>query len=245
MSGSFRKIKWFEPKKIKEILLENLNLKINYEDLKNACNSMSVYIKEEEIKKYLSCCVGLDSGFNQYDGYSLTYYKNYMFILKKKCNELFNIIDSLEMNYQKNKENILCDYNKSVKGIIKKYDISLNPVGKVYGKDVYRIINPLLYNIRKLISLYEESNKFSTYYDKRIDLEELEDNEIDLKDLYPRCELQITDAYVINNNGYIPLTANQKSRFNFCDLINEGIFVNIIDEDKLFKKREVLSKKLK
>lgn len=236
---------WYEPGKIKLVLLKELGLKMSYDDLKKLCNVINVYTKEDEIKKYLSCCVDANSGvFNEYDGYSLTYYKKYIFILKKKCCELFKIIDRLELNYKVNRDNVFSSYNESVLDIINKYDIRLDPVGKVCDEDIDRIIKPLVYNIKKLISLYEESNKLSTYFERRIDIEELKSKGIVESQLYPSSELQITNC-LTNDKGYIPLTENQKNKYNYKELISMGFFITQIEEKELFKEQKCLKKELR
>lgn len=121
----------------------------------------------------------------------LKYLKNYISILQNKCLLLFKIIDKIAKK----------DTN-SIKDYIISLDIKLDKNGNIYYKDIIRLIDPTLYNIK---CLYQKLNDLKM---RKINIKE-KNSHRGMNNIYPDSSLQLNRLDCSNRAGYIPLSAKQ------------------------------------
>jgi len=143
-----------------------------------------------------------------YDPYTYKYYQRYIILLKNKCVKFFELIDLLVT------KSLHKTYNEKTTQLMLEFDIVLNENYKISSIDLFRIVEPFIYNINELRKYLKIANDLETYFKEK---KSSELNET-LKDgnpessLYPTDNLQVKDAYYIDLAGYIPLTKKQKEQ---------------------------------
>ena len=218
---------YYNPKSIITIIKDELEL--SYYEINDYINKAEVKLKEKDIKSFLKekylekhlnktskkkinkdgfksnedfvndFMLGLELTKYKYEPYTLEYFKKSIDIYKKKCSNLIKIIDGIIEQTIPNE--ILVDL-----------DIKLNKDGYILKSDIIRLVNPFVYNFNKLTEFVEKANDLNAYMEHKLSLEYLYRNDISEKEIYPYEELQIkhNHEFLLNKNGYIPLTEKQK-----------------------------------
>ena len=203
-----------------------INRYIEKADVKLKSNEIKNYLEENYIKKHPGAKERLiryrndkknENGFRRdkdfvemfmlelefesqmYDPYTLEYFKKYINILKKKCNNLIRIIDGLI------DETIPPE-------LLKELDINLDENGNILMDDVLRISKPFIYNFNELKEMVNKANSLETYLNFKISLDDVYRNGFSEDELYPGEKLQdeYAEMFSKSKNGYIPLTEKQK-----------------------------------
>ena len=199
------------------ILQNRLNL--SYDEIITTINNFNVNLEErpgakqklEELNARLSRGyattnqidyaerMNLYSDFTKYqfEPFTLEYFINYIGILKEKCFLIISIIDGL--------------IDQSLpKTILEDLDINLSNANYISMTDIYRLIDPLIYNFEKLRDMTKRANQYETYLTFKLSLDSIYEQGLYEEDLYPRKELQNSNYELDGEEGYIPYTDNQK-----------------------------------
>lgn len=211
-----------DPKELLIILnntLKRNNIEMTLGFIIGMLENANVYIKEDEIKKYLDKeknrfiknkdLTKMNSGevllykmsLKKYDyiPYTLKYYKKTILILKKKCLKFIRLIDSI--------------LDKDItKKTLEQYDISINDNGYILDSDIKRIVEPFVYNLYLLIQVINDANNLETYIKNKIDLDMVYSHNYDEESIYPSEDLQKYDFEntIYGDKGFIPFTAKQE-----------------------------------
>lgn len=172
------------------------------ETIHSVINS-EITVTEAGIKRYIRAEYN-QTDTSSYAEYTLNYYKKVVKIYKSRIAELLNIIGN--MNRAKNGNDIA---KRHLKEIGKKYDLMINEYGHIYYKDLDRILNPLIYNIRKLRLILARANEINNYYSHCIDLDALKASGFKEENLYPADHL-LEELGETPDDGMISLTDRQK-----------------------------------
>lgn len=162
-----------------------------------------ITVTETGIKRYIRAEYN-QTDTSSYAAYTLNYYKKVVKIYKSRIAELLNII--YNMNRAKKGNDIA---KRHLKEIGKKYDLMINEYGHIYYKDLDRILNPLIYNVRKLRLILARANEIDNYYSHCIDLEALKASGFKEEKLYPADHL-LEELGETPDEGMITLTDRQK-----------------------------------
>lgn len=147
---------YVDPVIICSIVVDELDLKMSYNEIKKFVNEAKITITQEEINDYLKK-EKEEINDNYYaDLYFLRYYKNYISILKEKCNIIFEIIDNL-MNLNINNED-----QKKLKRLLD-INLHIDNYGNIYYEDAEKIINFLIMNIKKIYNKVNMGNDPKIY----------------------------------------------------------------------------------
>lgn len=170
----------------KRLTVEDVELKIRIENKDKfmyVSDSAQKYIDEMNMKRY------------KFNSYILEYFKRYIEIVKNKLLVLLNIIEKIK---EKNIEDILNDL-----------DIVLDDNGFIKQEDIIRLIQPTIYNIKKLDEKVYEANRLETYLIFKISKESLNHHGLSEEEIYPTTNIQINNLNYGFIKGNIPLSKKQ------------------------------------
>ena len=239
---------YVDPKLIELELHDRLNLSLN--EIKNYVASAGVILSSDDIKNYLDRSfkndheyiynsiknndyLDLSDKFEKqlvekeysYEPYTLKYYKNIVSIYKGKCIGLLNII-----------EHILNKKTNGILDLLNEYDITINSNGFILYDDIFRLVDPFVYNYKMLNIKLREANNLNTYLVKKVSLDRLYRAGGSEDDLYPSEKLQ-SYAYS-NNEGYIPLTNNQENKYLEETSENVNAIFDVFDDGSKVLRRK-------
>ena len=178
---------------------------LNYYEICHYIAEANVNLTDEEISKYIGNKyieempegIGSFKEKYQFEPYTVVYFKNYINVLKTKCNNLIKIVDGIV------DRKILSD-------TLVKLDIVLNNQGNIQMSDVTRIVEPFVFNFNKLRDMVERANNLDTYLDFKISLDNVQKKGYSESELYPSEDLQNSHFEFEGEEGFIPYTKEQK-----------------------------------
>ena len=139
----------------------------------------------------------LDFDKYKFEPYTLEYFKNYISVLRNKCDTLLRIIEGL--------------IDKTIpKYILEEFDIELNDDGLILSSDMARLIKPFIYNFTRLNDYVDKANNLNTYLDYKVSLDYVYRSGLSENDIYPKDELQNSHYEFEGEEGFIPYTDKQK-----------------------------------
>ena len=215
-------------------MIKESQIKLNEEDIRTYLNNLLLKDKpdlKDRIDNYVFDSSDLGNitdhfiDLSEYKKYDfdpsiLAFYKEYINILKFKCNNIIKIIDGL--------------VDETIpKDILKELDINIDENGDILMTDVLRLIEPFIYNFNKLNELVKESNDLKTYYNCK--LKDTEKSNLYLYLSTADLQQKNIDVYDTNGNeeGCISLTEKQKKLLrqnkidnisSFCDSLFKDLF---------------------
>ena len=133
----------------------------------------------------------------RFEPQTIVYFKNYISVLKIKCNNLIKIIDGIIEK-------------KIPKEVLESLDINLDDHGQILMSDIDRLIDPFIFNFNKLRDMVERANNLDTYFDFKISLDLMRHEAAYEAELYPRETLQNSNYEIEGEKGFIPYTKRQK-----------------------------------
>ena len=194
------------PDMIKTIIETELGM--SYDDMKKYVHGAKVNVTEEGIKKYIESKHDKNANVS-YEPYTLFYYRKMIKIYKYRIAQLIDIIEILILvNNGPAKDMVVNDMKEKSKY----YDLMINSNGEVYYKDLLRILEPLMYNFKKLKSMMERANVIDNYYSHQINTKAIEYAGWDLDNLYPTREIRVETLDQKADDGMIPLTEKQRKQ---------------------------------
>ena len=133
----------------------------------------------------------------KFEPYTLEYFKNYISILRNKCDTLLKIIEGII-------DGTIPKY------VLEEFDIELNDDNLILSSDMNRLIKPFIYNFVKLNEVLEKANDLNTYLDYKVSLDYVYSKGLSENDIYPKDELQNSYYEFDGEDGFIPYTDKQK-----------------------------------
>lgn len=205
---------------------------MTFQEIKEKVNACDVLLKEEEIKQFIkrkqdtflknqnnhqSNLINFENKLIQknyrYEPYTYEYFKKHINILKEKTNKLLFIFEKIATNKNNDIELL-----KQIRNL----DIELYNE-QILKEDVVRLIEPTIYNIEQLIQMNDQANDLNTYLIFKVINPKTHKMDIKEEDLYPNSDLQSRD--LDNQNGYVPLSQNQKQRIKEKEILYKGVKV--------------------
>ena len=180
---------------------ENKELKNRFEKRKNGekmkekdeRSILDIWLDEEEISKYIL------------KPYILKSSRIYIDILKEKCLKLLYFVDTLEKVSITKKEGkdlgALKTKWQRVSFELNRYGIEMDENSWLHEQSFIRLMDPLIFNIKTLVSFVERANDKETYYHSDVKKEEIPP--------LPDEKLQREDL-TFSHPGYIALSEAQK-----------------------------------
>lgn len=238
-------------------ILESI-MKKNIEDIKNDLENKKITITDDEIRKYLNKVFeeekpelkkrietqkvkqgvvdlltvtneqikestqrfidDIESKRYKFEPYTLKYYKKYTTIVRQKALLLISLIEAIG---SKNTIN----FDKLLKSI----DITLDENGNILKDDIYRLIEPTIYNINKLNKKVDEANNLETYLNNKLSLYQIYKNGMTEDELYPSKSIQIHNLYYSDLDGNVALSENQKKNLQEEESKRIKLVINLFD----------------
>jgi len=203
-------------------------LRLNYDDIVHYVATARVRVNEKKIKSYLDKRFQNENselkekvdkielsnnktsgqisakGINElisykyyFEPYTLEYFKKTVRIYKKKCNNIIKIINGI------------IDGNIP-REILQELDIKVSKNGNIIMSDILRLTEPLVYNFNRLKETVQRANKLETYYEYKLSLDSIRNNESNVEVIYPSEELQNIHYEFEGERGFVPYTKQQK-----------------------------------
>ena len=193
---------YIDPFIINMAIVDELKLSMSYVEIKKFIKKADITLTLEEIENFLVDRLKDDSKY-YYEPYSLQYFKNYVSILKEKCETLFDILD--DINRVKTEE-LTEEQSKRILDL----DFHINENGDIYFADAVRLLDAIVYNVKNLNNKVKEGNNLETYLTFKESKQSLFKDNMFECELYPRKEVQIKDLYYACKNEFIALSDHQK-----------------------------------
>lgn len=209
--------------------LENAKVSLTYDQIQEYLNRKTLLRKKVEYETRndrfpIKCAYTIEN----LSPATLNYFINYIKILKENCLDFLNLYHQIHLNKLKALDE---NNNQLFQSILVKYDIKLNEDGDVSYLDMIRLLVPFVYSIENLEEKTKQANQLDTYLFFSVSKHSLQMDLLCEDDLLPGRTIQLDNLYdVCSEDGYIPLTEQQREKMLQKGVHNFGILRELFEE---------------